>query len=674
MKIQSTKNNLQSNAEMTSKDFGIGDPSVVIEILRNRLYAHPIRTLVQEYICNGRDAIRESGKQGRLVVNAPTHFEPTFKVRDYGVGISPERMGDVFVMYGASTKRTTNKQTGGFGIGAKSAWSYTDSFTIRTFVDGTLRVYVAHVGANSNGRLDLVETLKTDEANGTEIQIAVKSQDLRAFQDAVKRCIYFWNDKEKPEVKGLENLNNTVKGISLDGLELFKELPYFVNGNDSNGIIVVVDGIPYAIDSEFVNNNKDLAKFKALFNWQANIAVQLPNGVVEVSASREKLADSQRTRDALNALALKWTSTVKKHFDAEFKKAKTVYEFANTYRSFDSIFTREGMPTKFGELTVSNSALTCDLFGEVNMITVSEWRGKVTKTQSKMIKLETFDKVYFDDVEENLVQKGRRFREMLKAGTFTVVTNQKLEAVTDAITKVQTVKSVKKLSDKEFKNLMKELNAKPTSSIVVPDRVKAATGTLRMPKQRGTITIHKATYQQTFADVMLDTNTTQYLYASLEFSKNEIAEMANFIKKATGKELCRLSVDAIKKVKNDSNFAPLSDWLAKYKPTKEAIASLNSQSKQHNNIMEHLKAIKGAINVKKILSMIELYDANSKTLEIPEVIKKIIETHDDVKDFRNADKEFGKLIDDKYPLVKEIEMRYANPKIKAEVAWYVNNK
>jgi hypothetical protein len=673
MKIQSTKNNLQSNAEMTSKDFGIGDPSVVIEILRNRLYAHPIRTLVQEYICNGRDAIRESGKAGRLVVHSPTHFEPTFKVRDYGVGITPERMGDVFVMYGASTKRGTNKQTGGFGIGAKSAWSYTDSFTIRTFVDGTLRVYVAHVGANSNGRLDLVETHKTNEANGTEIQIAVKSQDMRAFQDAIRRCVYFWKDSEKPEIKGLPDSIATAKGITLDGLELFKELPYFVNGNDSNGIIVVVDGVPYAIDSEFVNNNKDLAKFKALFNWQASIAVQLPNGVVEVSASREKLADSQRTRDALNALALKWTSTVKKHFDAEFKKAKTVYEFANTYRSFDSIFTRDGMPTKFGELTVSNSALTCDLFGEVNMVTVSEWRGKVSKTQSKMIKLETFDKVYFDDVEENLIQRGRRFREMLKAGTFTVVTNEKLESVEDPITKISTVKSVKKLSDKEFKSLMKELNAKPLSVIVVPERVKGV-GTLRMPKQRGTITIHKASYQQTFADVMLDTNTTQYLYASLEYSKNEIAEMADFVKKATGKELCRLSVDAMKKVKNDSNFAPLSDWLAKYKPTKEVISSLNAQSKQHQNLIEHLRAIKGAINVKKILSTIEMYDSNTTKLSVPEVIKKLVETHDDIKDFREADKEFGKLINDKYSLLNEVETRHANPKIKAEVAWYINNK
>ena len=87
-------------------------------------------------------------------------------------------MENVFVLYGASTKRENNSQTGGFGIGAKSAWAYTDSFTVITFVDGIKRSYVAHVGANKNGRVDLISEEKTNEPNGTLISILVRDRDI----------------------------------------------------------------------------------------------------------------------------------------------------------------------------------------------------------------------------------------------------------------------------------------------------------------------------------------------------------------------------------------------------------------------------------------------------------------------------------------------------------------
>jgi light-regulated signal transduction histidine kinase (bacteriophytochrome) len=119
MRIAGHGNKFESNQQTETQSFGIGDPSVVIEILRNRLYEHKIRTLVQEYMSNARDAHREVGQKRRIEVVAPTQLEPTFKVRDFGPGISPDRMANVFVLYGASTKRTNNTQTGGFGCSAK---------------------------------------------------------------------------------------------------------------------------------------------------------------------------------------------------------------------------------------------------------------------------------------------------------------------------------------------------------------------------------------------------------------------------------------------------------------------------------------------------------------------------------------------------------------------------
>jgi hypothetical protein len=174
--------------------------------------------------------------------------------------------------------------------------------------------------------------------------------------------------------------------------------------------------------------------------------------------------------------------------------------------------------------------------------------------------------------------------------------------------------------------------------------------------------------------VHLDTNAAQFLYATLDYPSFKIAELRDFVKKATGKELCRLSQDAIKKVKNDANFSPLSDWLAKYKPTKEVISSLIDSIKQNKDIIEHLKAIKGKIQVKKILSMIETYDASTYKVSVPTVIKDLIENSKEIKDFKAADKDFTKLMQDKYPLIKEIDIRSAPPRIKEELAWYLSAK
>jgi DNA topoisomerase VI subunit B len=118
---------LYSNVQGESIPFSIGDPSVIIDIIRKKIYSHPIRTMVQEYLSNAKDSCLEAGKDSSCIhVSLPTHLKPEFSIRDYGVGMSDERIREVFVQYGISTKRNSVSQLGYFGIGSKSGWAYTD--------------------------------------------------------------------------------------------------------------------------------------------------------------------------------------------------------------------------------------------------------------------------------------------------------------------------------------------------------------------------------------------------------------------------------------------------------------------------------------------------------------------------------------------------------------------
>ena len=277
---------IESNVEPSkSLNFGISDVRLVVDIL-SKLYAYPIRTLVQEYICNGRDAMREHGTWGKvpMLIGVPNKFEPTFKVRDYGCGITPDRMENIFVNYGSSTKRNTNAQTGGFGIGAKSAFSYTDSFTITSFVDGTKYLYIAHLG--DNGGVNLINKESTTEANGVEISIGVKTSDISAFYDAVQRCVRYWNEPLK------------FQGVT-DG-EIRQISPVVTLGNmsvyaGSGETIYLIDGIEYALMEEETRSYWKTAPCLSS-GLPFVVAINLPNGYFKIASSRERLESNDENK------------------------------------------------------------------------------------------------------------------------------------------------------------------------------------------------------------------------------------------------------------------------------------------------------------------------------------------------------------------------------------------
>jgi hypothetical protein len=301
MIVTNAKTSMESNVPLNQvKKFGVDadNMELVMEIL-SKLYSHPIRTMVQEYICNGRDAMREAGTWGKIpmVIGLPNTLEPTFKVRDYGVGISPERMDNVFVFYGSSTKRSSNVQTGGFGIGSKSFRCYTDSMSVTSFVDGIKYVYVIQ----PSGCL-LISQEKTKEPNGVEISIGVKHKDISAFFDAVQRCVRFW----KEPIKFLGTTEGSIK--QLTPVCTIGEMDAYLIGNDSQ-TIYLIDGIEY-----------DMLQEDHLPYWQRRqyhfhssgyaVAINVPNGKFKLHASREQLEVNDNNKNIQTQLLMKCTRIV----------------------------------------------------------------------------------------------------------------------------------------------------------------------------------------------------------------------------------------------------------------------------------------------------------------------------------------------------------------------------
>lgn len=336
MKIKNKKGSAIKGSGFNKENkFSIGDASVIMEILRSKLYSRPLQTAIQEYLSNARDASRESKTSENLIVTLPTKLDPVFKVRDFGPGLTPKRVEEVFVKYGASTKRKDNSQTGGFGIGAKSAWAYTDSFTVVSIVDGTKYTYLAHLGSNSQGSMDLIEEESTDEANGVEVSFGIQEKDILEATSSVFRTTNFWNPK--PKIKGLmaveipreysepvlhkgpgffltKNLSpwfqfQSQKESIKDLLSLLRE-----QKQKESSFWALVDGIPYSIESMLEDSTiEKLSK--------VNMFLEFKTGEVQINANREELVFSPELKTLINTRVKAAISEIESLISSRFKRA-----------------------------------------------------------------------------------------------------------------------------------------------------------------------------------------------------------------------------------------------------------------------------------------------------------------------------------------------------------------
>lgn len=293
MKIDFDSNVQQTKTELDEKFFSIADPAFIFDLLRNKIYSNPIAAVCRELTCNALDAHREVGSGlVPIVVNLPNYDEPYFKVKDFGPGISPNRMDDIYLKYAASTKRNTNDQIGAFGIGAKSPFSYSDSFTIVTNHNGKCYNYAAFIDESRIGKLILLSETDTADPNGTEIIVPVKAGDFHTFNTSVEKCTRHWQVKPKftgstIEYKTVGSVINTDKWFVSSVRESYYE----------QKIKVLVGEIEYSLESVSV---KGFADISILSLVQSDLYLKFQVGEVSLAANRESIFLDPQTKQKIS--------------------------------------------------------------------------------------------------------------------------------------------------------------------------------------------------------------------------------------------------------------------------------------------------------------------------------------------------------------------------------------
>lgn len=666
MKLERHSNSLATNVEGQSRSFGIGNASKIISILRNKLYEHKARSLVQEYVSNARDSHRQASRGNDFEITVPTKLNPVFKVKDFGVGLSPDDMTNVFCMYGSSTKEHTNDLTGGLGLGSKSAWAYTDSFSVVSTTNGIRRTYIAHTGLDNNGRLDLISEDNTGEPTGVEIQVAVKPDDVREFRDAVWRAIYFWD--VRPTVKGDFDYPTQTIGYKInDNIELIdrNNLPEFIECN-WNSPLAIIDGIPYPISDGLVNKLSSLSKINQLINKR--LVLRFGNGLVEVAASRESIADSPKSVSALESMCKKTLMVIQTHLTEEFGKVNSPSEFFATYAKLKDFFYLDKF-AKYDSYSIEYASIVSPLLADVAVTKVSmlNRRGRVsTKARrdefgaNKHIDLKWLDCLYFTDSNESKVIQNRRISELLK-------THKEVVVIRPDIMKASVG------GKKSFDKLVKDLNVKNLLDIPLPFFTKAAR-VLRQ-KQDEEICLHRVGYGRHFY-VKLATNTQKWFYLELKdgdfpMDKSILSELDSYLYDLEGARICALSPKTVKTVEDDKNFSPLTDYLANYNPTLKAIRWVMSDLSKNSDDVSVVNSLKDLDDDFLVEMGREYKDIQKNCGHVPSILASKIVKLDEVKEFAKKDTELTKLISEQYPLIRALHSGSRNID---ELTFYINAK
>lgn len=257
--------------EASAKSFGI---------IVDGIYSNKIEAIVREYSCNAVDSHKEDGHSKPFDIHLPVYSEPTFSIRDYGVGLDEHDIVTVYTVAFASTKENTNLVTGMLGIGGMSGFCYnTKSFTVTSWKNGKKLIYHCFIG---NGGVPAYTKLleeDSDEPNGVKVEIPVKTHDFYAFEQACDK-LFKWFDI-KP------NYVNSNKTVGIVNKELVTGDYYIVPEIGTSHVLMGNVLYPVRVD------DVELEKYKHLIN--APILIEAPIGAVDFASSRENLQYNSKT-------------------------------------------------------------------------------------------------------------------------------------------------------------------------------------------------------------------------------------------------------------------------------------------------------------------------------------------------------------------------------------------
>lgn len=530
MRIENTAFKVESNTNNETVNFGISNVNKVIELLVSQ-YKTPLTTIPQEYISNAVDATKEANSLEKVIVNVPTIFNDGFlQIRDYGMGLTEQRLKTIFVNFGASTKSNSNNQIGGFGIGAKSAFKYTDHFYITTFLNNVKSDYVVRIGDQGGLVLEYLSKEETQEKNGTLIKIKIKNND---FKDIIKGChriACFMPDMVKVNDGDAYKLGERFK-IS-DNVDLYNKynLPMF-DPHSLTALNLVVGGVTYHV------SNSDIHKYNIKLPVKSTycLFVRLDIGDIMPIQTRESIdTQAKTTINTLNRLSIELPNVIDNYLKEQLSvknvlgKIKAIQNVNGLAFNSNHIKDVEFLSLKSLYSVDFNKNIVVKRYTRKSKVYNQTLKSYRTQYENR-INFDELDRIYVKDVNESDVDTRRRIKNALGSKNDIIL-----------------ISSIPGLETK-FKKVVKWFSPKLISSLELPEKVLKAKGGVRIvPRTEITLSHSSKARKTIYSDNVVDTIFyTEY---------NNRSEFDRKLEKINNVTVWEISKTNIKKIKDNPKF------------------------------------------------------------------------------------------------------------------------
>lgn len=357
------------NYQLPTDEVGV---RLLMEVLTSRMYTNKLTAVIREIFTNAVDANVEAGRPNHpvdITLPAIIPLEPQSNqliIRDYGIGISPERAPGFFTFM-TSTKRDDNIQCGGYGLGSKSPYAITSQFTVTTIHDGIEYIYACSLN-NGMPTAALLNSRPSNDSSGTRVAIPIVEQHHRRQCYNEVMNIVMWSravtNIYNPEDTGGETTRRLLDYRNDYDYEYGAPGPFISKAFSERRYTLLcftIGGIPYTIsDSKVFGTITTYLKeqgysIRNLYNIDPNweqaknvvdsIVIPVPIGYLELPPQRETLAWSESNIEKLKELSLNAIKGLVDRRQAEIEACDSLTEATGVINNWclgDKYFTWRG--------------------------------------------------------------------------------------------------------------------------------------------------------------------------------------------------------------------------------------------------------------------------------------------------------------------------------------------
>jgi len=320
MKIPATERKLTVSEGIETVEAKIEVSAATFKTLYADIYKDPLVALCRELSANCLDSYvaQDEEKWKELAfarpprLTSPCREAPTAIFEDFGSGMSKEFILTTFNTFGASTKRESEVAIGNFGQGGKVVYAVADTSHLESVFEGIRNFFVLTRNTSGIPTCSWVGAEETSDPSGTKITVPIKQRDWIEVTKHLGRLLEF---SEVPWVF------DGVKVEAFKKAKLSGTLPcgteWFWKGNLGGRTHILVGPVLYEFDTWQVRLEDILRHFH----------LKLPIGSVELTASRDSLQYSEKTKQFLLKIEKTFGAASLGRLEKLGEECKTSWEF-----------------------------------------------------------------------------------------------------------------------------------------------------------------------------------------------------------------------------------------------------------------------------------------------------------------------------------------------------------